>query len=503
MKRNYILFSVLLVFLLAFIIAAPTAPTGLVFNNNVTAVYDEGNFFLNWTAGGGGDIVANYTIYIFAGNVLFSTPGNDSTTGYVFSNTTEANYTFIVQATNITVPSFFNSTLNASLYVDTTSPVVRLPIYTNGTSEDNATKLTLNISVTDASSGVTGTHCLVDVNGTNQTLTISSGWCNGTISLIGVNDGNQTINVWANDTVNNFQLNNSFVVQGDSTGPSASASCTPTSVNTGDVVTCTCSGSDTGSGLSSTSSDETPSTSRTGSFTYTCTATDNAGNTASDTKTYTVNQYAGRPTRPPVDKKIHTFTKITPGTASIVKDFSKEIGLKEIQILVENPVQNVKITVEKYDEKPSTVSIEKSGKVRQYLQIDTENLAEELQQAILTIRVEKTWILNNGVEKDDIALFRFNEDTKSWDELATNQAGEDDTYYFYTVELNSFSTFAISERGTIEETQETDGDLSGEEESTTGGVVVPIIIIIVLVIIVYFGLMNKNKKGQKRKSHHK
>lgn len=293
MKIKGLFFGIIfiLALLVSFVFAAVSAPTSLVFENNVTSSYDEGVFNLNWTSGGG-DAEVNYTVYVFADNVLFMAPKNDSVTGYSFSNTTEALYTFIVGAENAT-GDLANSS-NVTITVDNTAPVITLPVYTDGTLKANTDTLTLNISVSDAASGLTGSACIVNVNGTNQSISVSSGWCNSsTINLTNLADGNQTINVYVNDTINNVGLNNSYVVWIDSTNPTATASCTPNSVNVGETVTCTCSGSDgSGSGINSslTTASSTPSTSSTGSFDYSCSVTDNLGNTGSDTATYTVTQ---------------------------------------------------------------------------------------------------------------------------------------------------------------------------------------------------------------------
>ena len=104
--------------------------------------------------------------------------------------------------------------------IDGTAPVITLPFYTNGTKKKNTESLILNISVTDATSGLTNGVCLIDANGTNKSVSISSGWCNSSaIALTGLSDGNRTINVWVNDSTNNIGLNNSYVVQIDTTVP--------------------------------------------------------------------------------------------------------------------------------------------------------------------------------------------------------------------------------------------------------------------------------------------
>ena len=106
------------------------------------------------------------------------------------------------------------------MLVDSTGPVVTLPAYTNATIKKSVQLLTVNISVVDAGTGPSA--CVVNVaTGLigNQTIAYSGGWCNGTYALVGASDGNQTINAYANDTVNNFALNNSYVVWIDSTAP--------------------------------------------------------------------------------------------------------------------------------------------------------------------------------------------------------------------------------------------------------------------------------------------
>lgn len=571
MERKHLFLTAFLVVVLSalFVFAAPSAPTNLVINENVTPLYDEGAFSVNWTAGGG-EAEANYTIYIYAGGVLYTTVTNNSATGYSYTNTTEANYTFTVAGVNTTGIAGANSS-NVSMYIDTTAPTITLPVYTNATFKKNTDTLTLNVLISDALSGSTNSICLIDINGTNQTVAVSGGWCNSTsINLTGASDSNQTINAWANDTVNNFGLNNSYVVQIDSTSPTASLgtnpianlnttdttptfdfkcsdnlgpishvnlygnwssgwhanytntsftnntwfnqtiqtfsegaytwgaycndtagnsdwsinrtfivditapgitfSCSPSTVSADATVTCSCSGSDTISGFNSSTLSyvSNPSTSDTGTYTITCTGSDYAGNSNSETTSYTVESVGSgsgsssnnngnddggddedtlQPTsETPSKQQNKSFEKITPGNVTIIKDFDTEIGLKQIQIQVRNEAQNVKINVNKYDSRPANVSVEKQGKVHKYLQIETENLTESLEKATITIQVEKSWINESELIKDDIALFKFNESSEAWDELVTIYTEEDDTYYYYDVELTSFSYFAIGEK---------------------------------------------------------
>jgi len=282
----------------------------------------------------------------------------------------------------------------------------------------------------------------------------------------------------------------------ETTDPTATATCDPAVLYAGTSFPCSCSGTDdevTDSGVntetgSSTSSDGTSTPTSTGTFTYTCTVTDNAGNEASDTATYTV----GRPpsdsgtTTPSLPKKIHSWTKITPGVVTIMKDFNKEIGIKQIQIEVNNPAQNVKITVTKHDGKPAEVIVEKSGKVYQYLQIGAENFDNTLDKATIEFRVGRTWVAGVELEKNDIAVSRYNEAANKWNELTTTYTESDNDYYYYEVELDEFSYFAISEKAVVGE-----GEPSAEEE---GGISVWVWILIAVVIIAIIAWQMKAKK---------
>lgn len=293
-------FVVVFLVLITFVLAAASAPTGLIFNNNATSSYDEGSFFVNWTSGGGGDAEANYSIYLFSNDSFYLKADNDSIIGYSFSNTTEANYTFIIEAMNKTGDAI-NSSANISIYVDSTPPTIILPHYTNSTIKNNTETLTLNISISDSLSGLTGGFCLVDVNGTNQTIPISGEWCNSSsLALTGLSEGTQLIRVYANDSVNNFGLNNSYTVLIDNTAPSPSGLTLSGSSRTSLIITFsgaegTCSASGSGTKAISGSTLTVTELSCSSTYAYTITCVDSAGNsgTSSSTSFSTLNCISG------------------------------------------------------------------------------------------------------------------------------------------------------------------------------------------------------------------
>jgi hypothetical protein len=215
MREKAILIFLFLIVLLAFFVQAVIAPVDLIFSQNVTSIYDEGNFSLNWTAGDS-DSVSNYSIYIYSNGILYLKDRNSSTSSYAFNNSTESNYTFKVSALNSSEVEGVNSS-SVSIYVDRTPPTITVPFYGNATKKRNTENLTLNISVIDASSGLTNSFCKISIGGNeNTTVAVSNGWCNLTNgNLTNLSYGNKIISIYVNDTVNNFGLSNSFAVDID------------------------------------------------------------------------------------------------------------------------------------------------------------------------------------------------------------------------------------------------------------------------------------------------
>ncbi|HTZ42031.1 MAG TPA: PGF-pre-PGF domain-containing protein, partial [Candidatus Omnitrophota bacterium] len=405
------------------------------------------------------------TTYTVGGGVGFNASFS------VSALTDSRTYQFWCSAQNITggftAPAQENSTVNISITIDDTAPVISIPLYTNATAMNtNTSLLTLNISVTDATVGLNGSVCKVNINGSNQSFAVSGGWCNFTTgNLTGLADGINKIRVYVNDTVNNLGLNNSFYVTTDTVNPLAVPSCSPSTVGIGDSFPCTCGGTDATAGInnsrttsSTNSPDGTGTIASTGTYTFTCNVYDYAGNSNSGTFTYYVNpalgplgSNSGSTSSPAVTSqpKIAIFSQIVPGTPAIISNFDSATALNEIDINVNNPATNVEVTVTRYNSKPDAISAAKTGDVFQYLQIKVDNVEGKLNNATIISKVNKSWVSGNGLDKNNIAVFKFDNSTGQWNELQTNYSSEDNNYYYYTSQVNSFSYFAISEKSLV------------------------------------------------------
>lgn len=510
MERNnlrfFAIFAVLITIILSlyFVLAGIDAPTGLMFDRNDTADYDnDGSFTVNWTAGAS-DGAENYSIYIYADDVLYTVGLNDTdaVTAFSYTNITDdGNYTFTISGFNATISGGVNST-NISMVIDTTIPAV---LYTTGTESDNAATnndwIFVNVTATDinnvSSSIVFSLHNSSGVVNQTQYSYPTSG--EQAINWTGlVSNVAYTYNVTGNDSATNSNVTPTRTLTLDNVAPAI----TLTKLTSGQTSlelsisgkegTCTVDRS--GATISGSTVTET-SLSCGNTYTYTVTCTDTAGNAGSSSATSfsTTGCSSGTTTSPP-KKSSSSFSKITPGVVTIVKNFDAEIGIKQIQIEVNNEAQNVQISVTKYDGKPAAVSVEKSGKVYRYLQIEATNLAGKLDKAIVTIQVTKSWLSGNAVAAENIALFRFDGVSDQWNELVTTHIGSEGDNELYDVELTSFSFFAVGEKSAV-------GEAAEEEEGSgivgairEGANLVWLWILIAVVVLVFIGLRMKKRE---------
>ncbi|MEK6945951.1 MAG: hypothetical protein AABW63_04135 [Nanoarchaeota archaeon] len=190
-----------------------TAPTvALPVYTNLTGKRSADTLFINASvsdSGVGASYCAINVATATASNVTIAVSNGWCNASYSLAGTSEGNQIINVYSND----TLGNTALNNSYHVkiDNTAPTITLPIYVNGTQKQNIDTITLNISVSDTVS--TLDQCNIEINGTNQTISVSNGWCNTTNgNLTGLSDGNKTIKVYANDSLGNLALNNSYVV---------------------------------------------------------------------------------------------------------------------------------------------------------------------------------------------------------------------------------------------------------------------------------------------------
>jgi PGF-pre-PGF domain-containing protein len=372
-----------------------------------------------------------------------------------------------------------------NITIDNTAPAVVFSGITRTVSNNvvnnaNYTRnlvLILNVSVIDTTIGMNGGTVYFNISNASGQLnwTIASNYTsnyyNRTFVSDILEDGVYNLTVWANDSLNNLDKTTHIQFTVDGTAPTAAFACSPSTVTSSGIVDCVCTPTDNLAGVNYTAGSISytphPSVGSLGTFTLTCSFSDTAGNTGNQTTSYTVilPDSSGAAvitpsTTAPVKEKVNSWDKIAPGTTAVVTDFSADSGIEEIQIQVSQTASNVKLTVNRYESAPTTVATAKTYTYK-YLQIDTQNLADKLSKAVIQIKVDKSWISENNLDKEDVALFKYDETDDKWNELTTTYKSEDSSYYYYDTEVTSFSYFAIAPKAAAAEKV-----AAGEEQPT-------------------------------------
>ncbi len=131
------------------------------------------------------------------------------------------------------------------------------------------------------------------------------------------------------------------------------------------------------------------------------------------------------------------FTKNATSIVSLNFDSKKTVG--KTTTIVEMLKNKSTLTLETPD-----------GEVYNYLNIWIGNGGygsdeDNLENAVINFRVEKSWVKDRGIDQSSIVLNRYNE--KKWNELPTTLSGEDDKYLYFKAEAPGFSPFAITGEG--------------------------------------------------------
>jgi|GEM_PF-1712726 len=115
------------------------------------------------------------------------------------------------------------------------------------------------------------------------------------------------------------------------------------------------------------------------------------------------------------------------------------------------------------------------GEVYTYLNIWVGNGGygsdeDNLENAVINFKVEKSWIKDKGIDQSSITLNRYND--KKWNELPTTLTGEDGKYMYFKAETPGFSPFTITgiSKGVSEkeaEKENTETSISEEKGNNT------------------------------------
>lgn len=102
--------------------------------------------------------------------------------------------------------------------------------------------------------------------------------------------------------------------------------------------------------------------------------------------------------------------------------------------------------VEELKEKSTLTTTEPEGNIYHYLNIWVGNggfaTQENIDNSIVGFRVSKSWVKENNIDVDSIALQHFVDDT--WNSLSSTRVREGDEYFYFEAKTSGFSSFAIT-----------------------------------------------------------
>jgi len=270
--------------------------TAITFNCTqlITDIANATNASIYYNASGGfaGSAVATGA---YLGNLT-----NDTSNDLYFNGTISIEslndsiaYNFTCMVDNGTAQSWSVGIPNVT--IDNTPPNVST-FYNTLVNGNYSGSIVLNVSVNQTITGIDSVYFNITNSSGQVNWTQASGsgiYYNATFNTASLADGMYNITVYANESqLGNLNSSEWIQITIDNTPPSLTYSCTPSSVDEGDTVTCSCSGTDATSGFNSSSLSSytsSPSTSSTGTFTLTdCSGRDYAGNLGTGTATYTV-----------------------------------------------------------------------------------------------------------------------------------------------------------------------------------------------------------------------
>jgi len=397
-------------------------------------------------------------------------------TGYWINNSVTVNTTDGMYYLNVTAydnATNVNGTTQLIVVVDNTPPIVTSVDATPSIIEANGTDGTLlNVTATDISGIASVIVNLSAIGGSaTQAMTNNSGMWRFTTNTTVV--GNFDLSVNVTDNVGNSNTSETISLTAQDTTPPSNITGLTETHTTSSVTLSYTNSSDTDHveiwrnnafivNITTTSYTDSGLSSST-TYNYELRpvdAYDNVGNWTNISATTSAEIVSGgggapsggggggAPSAPVtvtvgITKEVGTIQAGKSKVVSFEPSESDATGVVEIEISVVNTVSGVKVNVQKLKGKPTVITEKSSGMVYSYLDMSIENAKDEdIENAEITFRVDKSWITDNDIDTSTIRLNRYHDG--KWNPLPTQVTGEDDTYVHLTAQTLGFSIFAIT-----------------------------------------------------------
>jgi PGF-pre-PGF domain-containing protein len=140
-------------------------------------------------------------------------------------------------------------------------------------------------------------------------------------------------------------------------------------------------------------------------------------------------------------------------------EFTQDVTcVKYVEFDAKKSLGKITTVVEQLKERSTLTPVAPEGEVYGYMNIwaGNEGIAspENIENSIIGFKVDKSWISENDIDSDSIALDHY--DGEKWEPMSVKEVEEDDGYLYLEAETPGFSQFAIT------------GKKSDETEKDTG-----------------------------------
>jgi PGF-pre-PGF domain-containing protein len=126
-------------------------------------------------------------------------------------------------------------------------------------------------------------------------------------------------------------------------------------------------------------------------------------------------------------------------------DLGEELVVSEIIITPKETITDFSVAVT-HVEKPPEISPPPEI-VHIYFQTDVPELVEEGE---IRFRVEKTWMQQNNISRENVRLLGYEEDRKEWTPLPVEIIDEDENYLYCSAKTTKFALFAVASPPAVE-----------------------------------------------------
>jgi PGF-pre-PGF domain-containing protein len=198
-------------------------------------------------------------------------------------------------------------------------------------------------------------------------------------------------------------------------------------------------------------------------------------------------------------KSENTIGNLASGIETEVKIESSN-DIDSVKLTPATDLEEVNITVIKLKDKPEEIidPPKKNATIYKYLDIklssnDTFIDEEEISSLEFNFKVEKTWIVDNEIDKNTVKLIRYHDGV--WQNLSTALISENETFISYTSASPGFSTFAVVGSKVIEKSE----SYGSDDVSIPWSIIIAFIMILTIMLIFilfkarYIYLKDENK----------